>query len=115
MTETSQFPRIGRIDLRALDEPADPGRAGRVISAAMLRSRGAIAPARVGVRVSIGAYSRLVTVAAAFLIIVASATVFVENPRTSDAEPMTVVAEWIQSQRVPTNGELLVAFQGYGL
>lgn len=110
MTDRSTQP--GRIDLRAIDEPADPLQAERVVGAAMARMA-ARGPAHSDVFASIGAYSRLMLAAAAVLCAIATSTVILTSRRAA-AQPLALLASWAESQHVPTNGELLVTFQGYG-
>lgn len=110
MTERSRDP--GRIDLSAIDRPADPFQAQRVIAGAMSRivanreSSGDV----VG---SIVIYTRPLLAAAAALLLVATGTLLTtERPAQSD-QAANVLATWTESSHVPTNGELLAAFQGY--
>jgi hypothetical protein len=110
MTETS--PEPGRIDLRAIDEPADPARAERVIAAAMSRNaadrnRGADALGAILI------YTRPLLAAAAALVVIATGTLIVTQRPAQEVQPAGVLASWAESNHVPTNGELLAVFQGY--
>ncbi len=104
----------GRIDLRAIDEPEDALQADRIIAAALARSRASPNQPRLDALESLSGYLRPMLAIAATLLIVATGTVIALGPPVSSAQPATVLADWTQSQHVPTNGELLVAFQGYG-
>lgn len=111
MTDHSREP--GRIDLRAIDEPADPAQADRVITVALSRmSEGAERTSYV--LASIEAYTRPLLAVAATLLLAATGTLLLTPGRAVADEPTSVVANWAASSYVPTNGELLATFQGYG-
>jgi hypothetical protein len=110
MTDRTREP--GRIDLGAIDQPADPLQAERVIAAAMSRI-GADGDSSDDVVASIVTYSRPLLAAAAALLVVATGTLIVSQRRTEHDQPANVLATWAESSHVPTNGELLAAFQGY--
>jgi hypothetical protein len=109
-----------RIDLRAIDS-ADSGQADRVIAAAMSRISSSPPPEqypRDTVVALAERFTRPALLAAAVLAAVAIGTVAFTNARHErDSSPLTsqvaTLASWAQSQHVPTNGELLLAFQGY--
>jgi hypothetical protein len=110
MTDSAREP--GRIDLRAIDEPVDPGQADRVIAAAMSR----IAVDRdtgADVLATIALYTRPLLAAAAAFVLIATGTLIVTERRTETDQPASVLASWAESSHVPTNGELLAVFQGY--
>ena len=109
MTDRSREP--GRIDLRAVDLPADPLQAERVIAAAMSRMAEG-RESKGDVLVTIMSYSRPLLAAAAALILIATGTLMIGERRATD-EPVSLLATWAESSHVPTNGELLAAFQGY--
>ena len=110
MTDNSHEP--GRIDLRAIDEPADPARAERVIAAAMSRIT-ADRRARVDALSTIVTYARPLFAAAAALVVIATGTLITTTRSTPQDQPANVLASWAESNHVPTNGELLAVFQGY--
>lgn len=110
MTDLTREP--GRIDLRAIDVPADPLQAERVIGAAISRM-GADRESSSDVVTSIAAYARPLLAAAAALLLVATGTLIVTQRRAETEQPANVLATWAESSHVPTNGELLAAFQGY--
>ncbi len=110
MTDRSREP--GRIDLRAVDAPADPLQAERVIAAAMSRMA-VVRESRGDVLASIMSYSRPLFAAAAALILIATGTLIVTQRRAATDQPASLLATWAESSHVPTNGELLAAFQGY--
>jgi hypothetical protein len=110
MTEISRDP--GRIDLRPIDEPADPVQAERVIAAAMSRVA-AHRNSRGDVLTTIVIYARPLLAAAAALVVIATGTLMVTQRPTQEDQPVSVLASWAESNHVPTNGELLAVFQGY--
>jgi hypothetical protein len=114
MTDDSRasVPPVGRIDLRAI-EVSDGARSQRVISAAMARIATSPTPVE-GVLDLIGRYSRAAMLAAAAIVAIAVGTI-VSRPRAAEPpDPVTALAGWADSRHVPTNGELLAEFQGYG-
>jgi len=110
MTDISREP--GRIDLRAIDELADPARAERVIVAAMAHVA-ANRNSRSDVFASIAICARPLLAAAAALVVIATGTLMVTQRPAQDVQPVGVVVSWAESNHVPTNGELLAVFQGY--
>lgn len=112
MTEQPPTPR--RIDLRALNS-ADVVQADRVIAAAMSRiSVSRVQYPRDAVAEMVARFTRPALVAAAILAAVALGTVAVtDGRRESDSPQVAMLANWAEAQHVPTNGELLLAFQGY--
>ena len=110
MTERSREP--GRIDLRAIDHPADPLQAERVIRAAMSRLASE-RDAGDDVLATITTYARPLLAVAAALLLAAAGTLIVTQRQTESVEPASVLASWAESSHVPTNGELLAVFQGY--
>lgn len=111
MTDPSRAP--GRIDLRAIDDTALPVDGERVIRAALSRMA-AIATSNGDVLTSLLIYSRPMLAAAAALVLIALGTLmFTPRPAQVD-QPVNVLAAWAERSHVPTNGELLAAFQGYG-
>jgi hypothetical protein len=110
MTERSSEP--GRIDLRGIDSPADPFQADRVIAGAM--SRMAVnRESGADVLGSIVVYSRPLLAVAAALLLVATGTLITTPRLARTDQAANVLAAWTESSHVPTNGELLAAFQGY--
>ena len=111
MTDHSREP--GRIDVRAIDEPADPGQADRVISVVLSRlSEGPEATSNV--LASIEAYTGPLLAVAATLLLAATGTLLLTGGRAEADQPTSIVANWAASSHMPTNGELLATFQGYG-
>jgi hypothetical protein len=111
---TDQTPPPGRIDLRTLDD-AHAGRADRVIRAAM--SRIATSPEqapRDAVAEVASRFTRPAIVAAAVLAAIAIGTLALTHRASASPAPETLLASWVESQHVPTNAELLQAFEGYG-
>jgi hypothetical protein len=110
MTDDARNP--GRIDLRAIDEPVLPAQADRVIANAMSRARGR-AGQREDVAASLLAYARPVLAAAAVLLILAAGAMRLAPARSATTSSSSILATWAEAGHVPTNGELLAAFQGY--
>jgi hypothetical protein len=104
MTDTP--PEPGRVDLRALTDPADPLQADRVVQAALVRAALGPRPAR---RVA----HLTALLAAAALLLVAAGVLLLAPGRQAPEEPAGLIADWAASSHVPTNGELLAAFGGY--
>jgi hypothetical protein len=109
MTDNARDP--GRIDLRAIDTPADPLQSGRVIAAVLARM--AAEDDATDVLGSVVVYSRPLLAAAAVLLMIAAGTLFLTRGRTQTDQRANMLAAWAQSSHVPTNGELLATFQGY--
>jgi hypothetical protein len=102
----------GRADLRALDGSGDfADVANRVVAPALARfmakRRSEFAPTLRGFAVPLVAAAAVVmAVGLGGLAVITSA------PRPRD--PAELLAQWIEANHVPTNGELLLTFQGYG-
>jgi hypothetical protein len=111
--------RLPRVDLRVLDAGADPAQADRVVRAVIARLP---APRRAAASVwdDVAAWLRPGLVAAASVAAIALAAAAAvarrEPPERTAAAPATPearVAEWAESERVPSARELLATFQGY--
>jgi hypothetical protein len=113
MTDGTHEP--GRIDLRAIDGPADSLQADRVIAAALAR-RKTREELETDVPATIAAYARPLLMAAAALVAAASATLLLTRARAAgeSTPPTAILAAWAETSHVPTNAELLAAFQEYG-
>ena len=97
-----------RIDLSAID-PFEPGLEDRVVNAAMLRVRAAP-------RSTMDDIARLWRpglAAAAVFTVLAIGSLLIPNNGVANESPETDVRQWVASKHVPSNGELLVAFNGY--
>jgi hypothetical protein len=101
----------GRLDLRALAAEHDPARVDAVIGAVMSRIETTRQPR--DDLASMRRYQRVLLAAAAVLAAVATAAVVAAPRRSQVAAPTDVIASWTETQHVPTNGELLAAYQGY--
>ena len=117
MTDSHNEPE-GRADLRAL-QPSD-AQADRVIGAVMSRLETrpqGVAPMRPDALEIVGRYLPPTWIAAAaVLLTAASLTVVARRQPETSAEPTSIegtVATWAAQEHVPTNAELLAAFQGY--
>lgn len=109
---TEQTP--GRIDLRAI-EHADSAQADRVIAAALARIAASPGQQPRDVVVDwVERFTRPALIAAAMLAAVAIGTLALTDRRSDPAPQVAALATWVESQHVPTNGELLLTFQGYG-
>jgi hypothetical protein len=98
-----------RIDLRALDAAARPGEADRVVGAVRARIAGA------GDH-GLGELDRLLRpalLAAALLVALALGVLSATARGTAAPDPELVLVAWAEAQHVPSNAELLAAFQGY--
>jgi hypothetical protein len=115
MTDRSPSP-AGRIDLRGLD--SDSSREDRVVAATLARL--ARDPGREPMdelSTTARRYLWPAVAAAAVLVVTAAGTVIVTARPAGDddaGQPVAMLSGWAESQHVPTNGELLLAFQGYG-
>ena len=115
MTDLRNQPEEGRIDLHAF-EPSDP-QADRVIGAVMAalptRSQRA-APTSPDALEIVGRYLPPRWIAAAALLVIASSVAVVAKRGPAESTPIdSTVAMWASQEHVPTNAELLSAFQGY--
>jgi hypothetical protein len=109
MTDDSREP--GRIDLRALDEPADPTRAERVVGAALARA--ALGGSVAGAASESPARPVAALFGAAALLLLATGLLLFAPRRPSPQSATSLIAAWTMSGHVPTNAELLGAFGGY--
>ena len=108
-------PPSDRIDLAVL--APDVEESERVIGAVMARlaSRPQYAPgpAPLGVLEIIGRYLAPRWIAAAAALVVFASLAGIAANRRAASTAHTAIATWADRQHVPTNGELLLAFQGY--
>ena len=100
----------GRIDLRSLDDAQSDQREERIVHGAMSRIRLATRDKSETVLESTVRYWRPALAAAAVFIAMAVSAAAVSRRDRVDS---TLLAQWAESQHVPTNGELLTTFQGY--
>ena len=98
----------GRLDLRALDAADIPARNDAVIAAVLAR----VDARSANIALLLRTQRRMLAVAAVRAAI-AVATVAHTPNRTNAAPANDPIAQWAQSGHVPTNGELLAAYQGY--
>lgn len=115
MTDLRDHPEESRVDLRGI-EPTDV-QANRVIDAVLTelatRSR-RVTPSRPDVLGIVGRFLPRGWIAAAALLLAAAS--FAVVARRAPAENTSLdrtVAMWASLEYVPTNAELLAAFQGY--
>jgi hypothetical protein len=113
MTEGQQEP--GRIDLRAIDEPDLADRGDRIIAEAIARSAPFFQTPRPDLFAALREHERLLLgIAAVVLVVATGGIVLTRDAAAVRNTPEVLLAEWSRSNHVPTNGELLSAFQGYG-
>jgi hypothetical protein len=102
-----------RIDLSAIDPfeaGAGAGLEDRVVSAAMLRVRAAPRSAMD----DLARLWRPGLAAAAVFTTLAIGSLFARSTPVANDSTEADVMQWVASEHVPSNGELLVAFNGYG-
>ena len=103
-----------RIDLSAL-EPPDPSRTDRVVRAAMARIEARAL--RASLLLEVATWWRPGLAAAAAAVLFAAGLLVLRSASSPEAaETASVearVIDWAESGHVPTNEELLSAFQGY--
>jgi hypothetical protein len=102
---------LGRIDLRAIDEPGDPGRIDRIVASVLRQVTSDDLLGATDLLSRLGGLARPAMAAAAILLLCATA-VLRWNDRAARA-PLGSLSSWAAADRVPTNGELLAAFEGY--
>ncbi|MEX2153074.1 MAG: hypothetical protein WD825_07020 [Gemmatimonadaceae bacterium] len=105
----------GRIDLSAIDS-ADASRQDRVVAATLARIAANSRQSATDFSSLVMPYIRPAVAAAVLLAAVAVGTVVLaDRPDPADQQqPVALLTNWADSRHVPTNGELLLAFQGYG-
>jgi hypothetical protein len=99
------------LDLRALDAEADDSRADMVVRSVLeaLPKRHAVPHlAR-----ALGRIRLAMAVAATVLAMLATGAVLAERRERDAMTVADLMERWTQSDHVPTNGELLTAYQGY--
>ena len=105
-----------RLDLRSLDVVPDPVRIDAIVGAVMhrVRSDEAEHERRHEDLAALRRARRYLLAAAAVFAFIATASVLTSSRRTNDfGQGADVVARWAEALHVPTNGELLVIYQGY--
>lgn len=113
MTEQCDRTDKDRLDLSALaPDAADTHRVvGAILASLASRPQIAALPAT-DVLTIVGRSLPPAWIAAAAALAIAGSAAVVSRRGQSPA-PVDVVAMWAEQQHVPTNGELLLAFQGY--
>ena len=112
MSDHSQEP--GRVDFRAISGDPEFADVDRVMAAVWRRHSAERAPLRPTVVTTIVAHSRTLVAAAAILIAIATLTISLPQRDGLTVAPEAALASWAQTNHVPTNAELLLAFRGYG-
>jgi hypothetical protein len=97
---------IGRVDLRALDLERDQTRENNLVAGVMAR----LQPRPPDV-IPLLMVRRYLAIGAAVLAAIAALTVLQSRGRDADGDALLMT--WTTSGHVPTNGELLAAYQGY--
>lgn len=100
-----------RLDLRALDASGDADREDAVIRAVLTRI--SEREPRSEWPVWIARAQRGLAAAAAVLLLLAGASFFSAREVSAPADAVELIQAWAASSHVPTNGELLAAFEGY--
>lgn len=112
---TDEMRKPGRVDFTAISDDPEFANVGRVMTAVFAQSgAGSESPvlSRRGMfRVVLGHAGTLA--AAAAILLTASLTTLALLARTPASAPGQTLATWVQSNHVPTNGELLSTFEGY--
>lgn len=111
---TESHDRTERIDLRAL--APESAESERVIGAVMARlaSRPQLSAVPTNDRLAIvGRYLAPAWIAAAAAVAIACSVAVVSSTDDQPAPVDAMVTMWADQQHIPTNGELLLAFQGY--
>jgi hypothetical protein len=114
MTEDS---KLGRVDLRDLEEATAEPNAGKIIRAAIARAERLHAAPAPDEFQEWRPYLRPVLIAAGLLVASAigtASTMPLAPARPANSTPIATIIDWTQSHHLPSNGELLIAFQGYG-
>ncbi|HEY5087194.1 MAG TPA: hypothetical protein VII66_07570 [Gemmatimonadaceae bacterium] len=113
---TDELTNPGRVDFCAISDDPEFANVERVMTAVFARSGaelGSPVPFRHGMlRVLVGHAGPLA--AAAAILITGSLTTLALLPAAPAPAPPQTLATWVQSNHVPTNGELLSTFEGYG-
>ncbi len=104
----------GRIDLRAIAEDPQFANVNRIMTDILGRSAGSLGAPRQDVFAVLVAHSRPLATAAAILLTTSMVALALPSGRRPSVAPEVKLAEWAQSNHVPTNAELLIAFEGYG-
>ncbi len=112
MSDQAQEP--GRVDFRSLSGDPQFARVDRVMAEVLSRHENARAALPPTVLAMIAAHSRTLFAAAAILIAIATMTLTLPPRAERSVAPEAALASWTQTQHVPTNAELLIAFRGYG-
>jgi len=103
---------LGRIDLRAIDEPTDTGQMDRVVANALRHLTSADLVRKAGLLDGVGVWARP-AIAAAVIVAVGATAVIRWTDTRSPVPTIRSLSAWTEAGRVPTNGELLTAFEGY--
>ncbi len=104
----------GRIDLGVITEDSQLGNVDRVMAEVHRRRAGNLGNARLGVFAILVEHSRPLVAAAAILLTISMGSLALTSERGPVVPPEVTLAEWARSNHVPTNAELLIAFEGYG-
>ncbi|HEY0529683.1 MAG TPA: hypothetical protein VGD02_12720 [Gemmatimonadaceae bacterium] len=111
MTEDS---KSGRIDLRVLELSGRAGTEDAIIANAIAGSARMRGVPAADAAVDLKRYLRPALLAAGILIVIAAGAVRTIDNSPRVTSPVSTIAEWTETHYVPSDGELLAAFQGYG-
>ena len=110
MTEEHNAGPQARIDLRTLDLGENSAREDQVMRAVMQRITSA--STRPDTWESIARMQRRLAAIAAMLLLMAGAVLFAQREQRN-SELTDLIENWVASNHIPTNGELLAAYKGY--
>ena len=102
----------GRVDLSALEDSGDfTAVADRVITPALARF---IAMRQGGFIGTLRGFAMPMLAAAVVVMAIGLGALISVTTAPRRGDPAVLLAQWIEAEHVPTNGELLFTFQGYG-
>jgi hypothetical protein len=102
----------GRADLRAFDSSGEFAEvADRIIAPAIARF---VATRRTGFASTLRGLAAPMLAAAAVVMAIGIGALAIVTDAPRPGVPAELLAQWMEAEHVPTNGELLFAFQGYG-
>jgi hypothetical protein len=114
MTDQTREP--GRVDFHAFADDPQFGDVERVMRGVLEEHRASTSRSRRRQQYVFGVlatHARPLATAAAIVIALSLAALTLPGA-TSAAAPQQTLATWVQFNHIPTNGELLSTFQGYG-
>lgn len=107
---------VSRLDLRSLDVVPDDVGVEAIVGAVMQRVQSDVVDrARHAADLNALKRARVYLVAAAAVLAAIAAATVLASARSADnpGSGIDLIARWAEASHVPTNGELLVVYQGY--